>query len=140
LSLYAIIIALFIVAGLIVSIWGWQNIRKNRQSLDWPSVTGHVQSSQLSVNITPDIQYSYQVDGVDYEQTMKFPDSMISTPDVAKLEVEKYPVGKQVTVYYPAEAPENSTLTPGPGKDAWLIVVMGILAIVFGCVLLLFSL
>ena len=61
---YIIILSLFIVAGLIATIWGWTIIAKGQKTLRWPNVEGIIEESRPASDaddLLPHILFSYTV-------------------------------------------------------------------------------
>lgn len=88
----------------------------------WPAVDGLVISSELLRDCKHvgllgkgyHITYEYEIAGEQYSSGcvngLPFPHL---TENVARRIVERYPVGKQVKVYYKPENPEDAMLEPG---------------------------
>ena len=136
---YGIIITLFILGGLGTAVWGWTFIAKARKRRAWPKVQGVIESAERTSqhdDLLPDIVFSYSVGDKNYRRTIEFPSGDISSPEFVTVYLKRYPVGKQVQVYYDPTQPEDATLEPGTGGD-WLIFVIGLGAAIFGGVLLL---
>lgn len=137
---YSVILGLFIVAGVLATIWGLRILFMARKSQQWPSVEGLIEESDLSSardDLLPHIIYSYSVSQQSYRQAMKFSGDITPTQEFAQSYVDKYPVGSRVQVYYNPAKPEIATLEPGMGKGDWLILVIGLVMILFGFLLLL---
>lgn len=95
-------------------------------SSTWPSVQGQITHSELKHFIddsgknrdhdyTPMIMYAYQVDGKDYT-SKRVSYSAYSSFNVeadAQAIVDRYPVGKAVTVYHKPDDPTLSALETG---------------------------
>jgi len=107
--------------------WGLDTTATIRASASWPTVTGAVLASRVERDSTrirgggynrhyvADVRYGYDVAGRRHESGTfvfgvphAFPDS-----SAARAEVEAYPPGRQVTVFYDPRDPATSCLTPG---------------------------
>ncbi len=128
---YTIILSLFVVAGLLVTGWGWRSIAKARKTQKWPNVKGVIEESSDG-----SIVFSYVIKEQTYQHTMKFSVDITPVQKSPENHVNKYPQGKEVVVYYQPENFENATIEPGLGNDDWLILVLGIGATLLGATFL----
>lgn len=131
---YQIILAIFTLAGFIVSIWGLTVITKSRQIRAWPVAQGVITRTELrSIDdpMLPLIEYRYKVEQSDYAGRLIFPKSVSPSDELSKMYVERYPENTQVNVYYNPENPSDSTLETS-GSGDWLILVIGLLMFGFG--------
>ena len=110
--------------------WGWTTI----DSSEWPQVTGKVTKS-LVVGDIFDLRYVFQVDGkeysskrIDYAAGRSNWRGSLRSSQSAK----KYPLGKEVTVYYDPSKPSRAVLIKGSSNQ------YGKLAIIFGVLFALF--
>ncbi len=111
-----------IVGGAIFFVFALPPLQYASTSKSWPTVPGIVSRSEVSVwkkdsqtHYQPDIAYSYTIDGKKYSSskiTVGEPplDNNVSK---AKSVQAKYPVGKEVKVWYDPELPESAALEPG---------------------------
>lgn len=139
---YSIILGLFVVAGLVATIWGLRVIIIARRSLEWPSVEGKIEVSKVSsdeFDLLPNIEYSYCIGQRTFQQVLKFPSDITPTKEFALNYVEKYPIGKKVQVYYNPANPNHSTLEPGLAKGDWLILAIGLGMLIIGVLLFLIA-
>ncbi|MEZ6047919.1 MAG: DUF3592 domain-containing protein [Planctomycetaceae bacterium] len=97
-----------------------------RQSRNWPSVTGKILRSEVSRQKTksddlfcPDISYEYEINEKKYvgNRLRIIPLDVLDEDEIQE-EIERFPLGKEVSVYYDPELPERSVLTPGDEKEA----------------------
>jgi hypothetical protein len=103
--------------------WLW----KSRQSRSWPTVPGTIFVSQLVTKTDVDvnsvgfkmitatygakIRYSYAVNGRPLKGgRVGWTGGLARTDRYARKRMAKYPVGRQVTVYYQPGHPENAVL------------------------------
>lgn len=134
---YIIILALFIIAGLVTTLWGLQIILKARKTRQWPHVDGIIEESRIASeqdDLLPHIQFRYSVGQTSYQHTMAFSSDITPTREFAANYVQKYPAGSKVQVYYDPVDPNSATLEPGLGKGDWLVFAMGVGMLLFGII------
>jgi hypothetical protein len=135
---YSIILGLFVAAGLLATLWGWLIIVKARKTQQWPSVEGQIEESFTDdKELFPRVTYSYAIKDRPYKRSMEFPGDVTPSQEFARSYLEKYPVGRRVTVYYNPENPDVTTLEPGVGKGDWLVLAIGLGMLIFGVLLFL---
>lgn len=137
---YAVILVLFIVAGLATAIWGALVILRARRTLAWPEVIGVIEQSDLTAaddDLLPDIRYAYRVNDQAYRATLQFPGGTSPSRELTEQYVARYPVGRSVEVYYDPADPQHSTLEPGPAQGDWLICFIGASMVLLGIIFLL---
>ncbi|MGD8558943.1 MAG: DUF3592 domain-containing protein [Gammaproteobacteria bacterium] len=135
---YTIILGLFVLAGLLATLWGWWIIRNARKTQHWPAVEGVIEESGVDQQeLLPRIRYRYTVEQQTYNQLMKFSGDITPTQEFAAHYAEKFPVGRQVQVYYKPGQPDIATLEPGAGKGDWLVLAIGLAMLGFGILFLL---
>ena len=74
----------------------------------------------------------------EFKKALEFTGDVSPSQEFARSYVEKFPVGKEVAVYYDPQAPVNATLEPGMRKGDWMVFAIGVGTIVFGLILLVF--
>lgn len=134
-----IILILFTLASIAISLWGWKILLNNKKKKTWIATSGVIYQSigvQESSDLTPHIHYRYEVNGRVIEQELAFPGDL-SSPESVKYYLDKYPVGKNVEVFYDGDNPEQSTLERGLGSGDWLVFASGIASTIFGLLLIL---
>ena len=139
---YAIILGLFIVAGISATLWGLRVIVVSRKTLAWPAVDGVIVESTLSSehdDLLPHIMFEYRVQDQSYQQLFKFPKDIAPTQEFARSYIDKYPQGASVNVYYNPEKPDIATLEPGLAKGDWLVLVLGLSMLILGVLLYFFA-
>src|SRR5438045_3343925 len=113
---------LVFVAGVVTLALFYQRV----ESKHWPSVTGVVTTSALKLDFhkpphapyyRPFVSYSYNVGGIPRGNT-RITFALDGTPRFRKEEGfawlnQKYPVGKQVPVFYDPADPDRAVLEPG---------------------------
>jgi len=83
--------------------------------------------------------YEFTVDGVRYEGTrVAYGDYGTGNTSHARSIVDRYPEGKQVTVYYMPGDPEECLLEPGLKAQAWFIPLIGGIFFTVGAVMMIF--
>jgi len=140
--MYSIILVLFIVSGVVVTLWGWHNIDKGRKTRHWPSVQGTIKESSPPLEsdyFTPHIVYAYQVAGQEFQRRYRFPGGTLPSEELVATTLNTYPQGKNVAVFYDPENPGHGLLQAGPCKDDWFVFAIGVFTLVFGLGLLLFG-
>ena len=88
-------------------------------SSSWPSTLGTVVSSEIKSDYLDytstsyaEIRYSYYVENHEYFSTLRL-SGYLGLPFSAKSFLEKYPIGKVMTVYFKPQDPETCWLTTG---------------------------
>ncbi len=137
-NLYSAILGTVLLAGLGITIWGWKILANSRKVKPWPTVEGIIEeSSEKPENdLLPYIVFSYHVANKQYLRTFDFPEGTHPLPEFNQAYLKKYPVGKNVEVYFNPEQPEIATLEPGAQGD-WMILALGILMALGGLITLL---
>ena len=107
--------------------------RKVRQAESWSSTVGTVTLSTIDVHKSgrrssipyPDVRYSYQVMGREYEANKIMPGAEIGGSGAQKV-IDRYPVNAQVRVYYDPQYPSDAVLeTKAPAQWVmWLVLVI----------------
>ncbi len=139
---YAIIIGAFIVVGLIITAFGWRAFQRGKATAQWPSVSGEISAARLASDendLLPDIRFSYSIDSNHHEGRVEFPPGTMPMPGFASNQLEKYPLGSKVTVYYNPQRPDQATLEPGRANDDWLVLATGIGFTAIGLLAMFFS-
>lgn len=137
---------LFLLVGLILVAIGARQLYQGRQSETWPTVTGRIaiaalgkhidrdnDNSTVSTTYRADISYDYLVEDVAYVNgDVHFGAMSSSDPSVARRLLQRYPVGKQVTVYYNPARPQQAVLEPGIQGSTWVLPALGLIFSVVG--------
>jgi hypothetical protein len=112
--------------------WAWGRGRAKR-TMTWPQVPGKIVESSVvgAANFDADtkahIVYSYEVNGIALRASSVGAGKMSSA---AKL-VKRYPVGKQVQVFYNPGKPKSALLERS-GSGSIIILVLSIVNLVLG--------
>ncbi len=138
----------FIVGGAAV-FFGSGQIKAAKQSSDWPTVQGSVVSSEVSrsrssggknrtkTTYQSDVLYDYVVNGTTYSANkVSFGEVGRGTPAPAREIVNRYPKGKNVTVYYNPDKPETAVLEPGMSAAVYFVSGFGGVFLFFGLLVL----
>ena len=90
--------------------------RLARQSVDWASTSGIIQTSEIILEGVkereqPHITYTYQVNGIKYEgNRINFSFAQVFSKKEAEDVLVPYPPQAMITVYYDPDQPAQSTL------------------------------
>jgi len=137
---------LFLMVGLILLAIGARQLYQGEQSKSWPTVQGKIalaelgkrvdrdsDNSTVSTTYSADISYDYIVDDVAYVNgDVQFGAVSSSDPSSARRLLQRYPVGKVVTVYYNPAQPQQAVLEPGIAGVTWILPGIGLLFAVVG--------
>lgn len=135
---YIFILGFFSVAGLVTCLWAWRKISRSRKSLEWTHAPGVVIESRKGTNVAPSpvIIFEYKAGDKIYNYTLPTPDVSDVTPESATQYLERFPVGHNTDIFYNPQNPEECTLKPGPAREDWLTFGIGLIAAVFGLLLM----
>lgn len=134
---YTIILSLFILSGLIASIWGWKIIAQGKKSLHWPSTSGIIVTSTTDTqhgDLLPHIEFQYNIDGVEHQQAFKFSGDITPSQEFCHSYLAKYPQGKDVLVYYDPADTNTATLEPGVNKGDSIVLIIGLITLFLGII------
>jgi len=136
---------LFTLAGGIALIWYSANSKKKAgASQHWPSAPGRItvsdvrQSSStdddghISYSYYPRVEYEYSAAGQTYtsKQVAFGGVKGYGSPDKARADLGKYPVGQPVTAFYNPEKPSEAVLERIAGPGAKTAKIIGIILLV----------
>jgi hypothetical protein len=136
----SIVCGALILAGLVAVGKGLRIIYQARESASWVATDGQITHSQVvsksagdSTSYTPEVQYSYRVKDEEYIGTRIFhgDEGYSSNGDYARRNVERYPVGRKVSVYYDLQKPSSAVLEPGVSKKSYFPLVLGLGFVLF---------
>lgn len=127
------------IGGLGVSAWGWKILAKSKKIKQWPTTEGVIEESIVdsqnlsstalsskNSDLLPHIVFSYNIQGKQYQCVFEFPEGTHPLPEFNQAYIKKYPVGRNVEVFYNPEQSDIATLeTETPGD--WMIIAMGIM-------------
>jgi hypothetical protein len=127
---------------------GLPTIKTAQASVDWPTVDGTIESSELKMEERMEnqqqhteyravIEYSYEVGGKRFRtNNVAFGALSSSSRSAIQEIVDRYPVGKRVTVHYDPQSAENAVLEPGASADAYMAFAAGVLFVGLGLALI----
>jgi hypothetical protein len=129
----------FLVLGAAVTWYGWGELRKARESVNWPTAPGKVLSSEVvdagedNMQFDAAITYAYRVEG-ETRRNDQVALGQWATSDVKPVRrlVREFPEGASITVYYNPDDPAEAVLKTGPTFQSWMIPVMGVVFFFFG--------
>jgi uncharacterized protein DUF3592 len=141
------------IGGALLLYFGLRNLLWARESTSWPTAKGTIVSSDVHEDREWDnntgrerksygaqVHYTYVVDGKTIEGTrVAFGDYASENSEHAQGIVDRYPRGKDVTVYYQPEDPSEGLLEPGLLAQAWVLPGLGLGVLIFGGFLVLMS-
>lgn len=125
--------------GLGLFLIGFYQRRKLRASLSWPQVMGTVTRNTLekyethdddgySLRYSPRVEYQYVAGGVSHTSTrLALSQTSYADPKKAQAELDRFPPGAQVAVYFDPRKPSYSVLirqARGSGFLLWAGLIM----------------
>ena len=147
-----IILAIITILGLLGTLWGMNSIRVGIASNRWPDARGSIISSEVgeihsadsgsgtgSTKYHPKVIYAYLVDNQKYESIRISAFSYGSSSRQRALDItqKKYPLGRNVDVYYNPKYPKIAVLEKGVGFFAFIPILVGLPMLLFGVLRLL---
>lgn len=132
----------FLIGGFFALKFGQKSIDLAKASVEWPSVPGKVESSEVvrkrdndgDTMYRAEIIYSYTVNGEALESDKRrigATSSSSSSKSAYKI-TREYPQGQDVTVYYNPDAPEEAVLEPGVFLESKILWYVGLVFMVLG--------
>jgi hypothetical protein len=136
----------FILIGALVSFIGIRNFVQTSESVNWPIAQGIIRTSSVEYHSSnkggtyhAHIFYNYNLNGATYSgDRVAYGDYGSSNPSHAQEIVNRYPAGKNVTIYYMPNEPEECLLEPGIKPQTWLVPGFGIVFFSTGIVMVVF--
>jgi len=134
---------LFTVVGYFVAFHFGKPILDNaKASTNWPTADGVIESSEVAKSTNSDgdtmysaeVVYQYEVNGqkLDSDNVFFGGDYSSSSRSDASGTVNRYPVGKEVEVFYDPDEPSNSVLEPGAKWMSYMVYGIGMVFLVVG--------
>jgi hypothetical protein len=130
---------LFIVIGLVVVAVGIRLLARSLGAELWPVTNGMVRSARMnsqsghhSRTYSAEITYGYQVAGIKYEGDKVAIGQMSADTGYASGILDRYPVGKEVSVHYSPGDPADAVLEPGIHGGTWICLGVGTAFTLFG--------
>ncbi len=110
----------------------------------WPQTQGRISDSHVSVGesdgcrmYTPEIEYSYVVEGVSHRGThIHYWQASASSRKWADRSIARYPTGACVPVFYDPQKPSEAVLVPGGGWSMLIIALGGASLLVLAVLIL----
>ena len=138
-----IVPSIFVVIGIICALIGARDLIYAKFSNEWPTTKGQIVDSSIeqhrksgdnkSTTYHANILYEFTVDGITYNGTrVAYGDFGRSTSAHARSIVGRYPVKKEVQIFYRENNPKVSILEPGIQKQAWLLPAFGLSFVLMG--------
>ncbi len=133
----------FFAGELVMIILGVRMVTLSKASLDWPTVSGTVLSSQVDEDYDsedgytyyPRVTYQYNVDGQVYESDRVFFGADNTPEEDAYAIVAQFPAGSMVTVYYNPDKPKQSVLMPGDEYAPGFLIIFGVISLAISAVI-----
>jgi hypothetical protein len=129
---------LFIVFGVFTLGMGVMNAYRGTVSIRWPAANGTIKSSSTEriggkrVRYRINILYEYSVNGKIFTGTGVAFGLGAAGAATAGGFVARYPVGKEVKVFYSPDHPEEAVLEPGVVGQSWCCLIVGSLFTALG--------
>src|SRR3569623_2974822 len=125
---YVIILVVFSLAGFAMAVCGCRMLAAARRARRWLSFTGTVcAAAPDGYDEPPRIGVGNAGGGRSYHAQVAV-QADLAVRDLAA----RYPVGKEVQVYYDPDHLDQAALRRPQGGDAWLIFAIGVGAALFG--------
>ena len=138
-----------------ITIAGIVGIQRAKESTDWPEVRGRIVSSSIDSKIStntgkqdskprskkkrtyfPKIRYQYSVEGKTLTGTrIAYGDLGSENKSSVRRIVNRYPTGKEVSVFYRPSDPKECLLEPGVKGQTWFLPIFGLVFCVGGIVM-----
>jgi uncharacterized protein (TIGR03435 family) len=136
--------SLFIVVGLVVAGIGVWIFAKSLRAEHWPVTDGIVQSAEMKshsgnhggTTYSAEVTYSYQMAGTSYTGDKVSIGQMSSSSEYAREILNRYPVGKNVSVHYLPGDPSDAVLETGIHGGTWICLGVGTAFTLFGIMFL----
>jgi len=135
-SLAIIIAVILVIAAVSIFISISHQLINEFLSSSWPSAQATVTWSGLNSHFNPEIQYSYQVSGTMYTGKIVYCASKHEscTYNQKMNDLNIYPHGSPITIFYDPNNPEHKTLHPG--LSLFELLGLGLVALASSSVLL----
>ncbi len=135
---------LFVLVGLVVAVWGGVVVRNAFDSYRWESTSGTIFQSSITQHrskgtstYAANIAYNYSVDGVSFtSMNIKFGQFSTSSRSSAEYWTKRYPVGKQVKVFYSPADHSQAVLERGVSVSSFFLLGVGSVFLVAGVYML----
>ncbi len=136
--------SLFVVIGLVAVGIGIWTLAKSIRSEHWPVTDGIIQSAEMKshqgskggTTYSAEVTYTYQVTGTSYTGDKISIGQMSSSSEYARAILNRYPVGKTVSVHYLPGNPSDAVLETGIHGGTWICLGVGTAFTLFGIMFL----
>jgi hypothetical protein len=133
--------------GIFLTAMGILSTISGSQQKKWPTSAGQVCSTHIQekheevisaererarVGYIPVIEYKYTVDGKDHDSTTRSSIDKQYSRLIAQKIIDRYPIGKSITVYYKPGNPDESVLEPGAGLSGLIFILGGLVVLTAG--------
>jgi len=134
---------LFIIIGVVAMSAGVGSLMKGLRTENWPVTDGVIQSAHQEAHsgnhgttYSAEVTYIYQVSGVSYDGRKISIGQMSSSSQYAQKILDRYPVGKRVSVHYSPADPAEAVLETGIHGGTWIFLGVGTAFGLFGVMFL----
>jgi len=127
----------FILGGLLMIGAAWWSATMNAKAADWPDTPGVIALSEFRQvaegdNDSVRIEFDYEVAGQKHRgTTVSYIGPPAQSAEKAAL-VARYPVGREVRVYYDPADPSRAVLERTPSRAWMAAVLMGVVLVAVG--------
>ena len=136
--------SLFVVIGLVAAGIGIWTLAKSIRSEQWPVTNGIIQSAEMKshsgdhggTTYSANVTYTFQVAGTNYPGDCVSIGQMSSSLEYAGAILNRYPVGKKVSVHYRPDDPSDAVLETGIHGGTWICLGVGTAFTLFGIMFL----
>lgn len=142
---------LIVIGGALAINSGWKDLERSQASESWPTAAGEITAAgvgtklvraagQIGPRYEPEIVYTYTVGGDFYEGSIVWAGSegiSFGERSFARELVDRYPVGRSVTVYYDPADPVSAVLEQGVDSTVYLVLGIGAFFVTVGAWLML---
>ena len=136
--------SLFIVIGLVAVGVGVWLLTKSLRSEQWPVTDGIIQSAAVKshqgnkggTTYSAEVTYTFQVAGTNYTGDKVAIGQMSASSEYAWGIVNRYPVGKKISVHYSPGDPADAVLETGIHGGMWICLGVGTAFTLFGIMFL----
>lgn len=131
----ALITMVFVLIGILLMRAGFSEMRTARASAGWPQTPGKVFKSSIDWSSDSDsstgwraqVAYTYSVGGTEMKgNRVSLGDYGSSNSSHAQGIVNRYPVGRDITVYYDPRNPATCLLEPGVQAVTYILPLLGL--------------
>ena len=136
--------SLFIVVGMVIAGVGVWIFTKSLRVEHWPVTDGIVQSAEMKshagnhggTTYSAEVTYTYRVAGANFTGDKVAIGQMSASTSYAQGILNRYPVGKKVSVHYAPGDPADAVLETGLHGGIWICLAVGTTFTLFGIMFL----